>query len=423
MTHSYYNILKLVSIKNYLILTFNVEIDEAQRMYSQLYFDYNATTPCLKEVVDCMLPYFYQDFGNPSSSHHPYGWLAKSAIEDATLTIAKNLGVSPRSLVYTSGATESINMVLKGIARKMQSKGNHIITTKLEHKAVLDTCAFLEEDGFEVTYLDVDSEGLISTEMLNKMLRPDTILVSILYANNETGTIQPLDEISKLTHENGSLLFSDTTQALGKVDLSKVFKLVDFACFSAHKVYGPKGIGLVFIKDNEDGNGLPSLIQGGGQQKNQRGGTLNTPLIVGFSKAIALANDNLKVEIERLGTLRNKLEKGLLKIELAISNSTTSQRLPNTVHISFPYVDGTNLLTALSRQIALSNGSACNSASVEPSHVLTAMGVERSLAYASLRLSIGRYTTESDIEKAIEIITNEVAKQRDSNILWERRAL
>ena len=196
-------------------------------MYSPLYFDYNATTPCSKEVVDGMLPYFYQDFGNPSSSHHPYGWLAKSAVEDATLSIAKNLGVSPSSLVYTSGSTESINMILKGIARKMQSKGNHIITTKAEHKAVLDTCAFLDEDGFEVTYLDVDSEGLISSEMLNKVLRPDTILVSILYANNETGTIQPLDEISRLTHENGSLLFSDTTQALGKVDLSNVFKLVD----------------------------------------------------------------------------------------------------------------------------------------------------------------------------------------------------
>lgn len=392
-------------------------------MYSQLYFDYNATTPCSKEVVDSMLPYFYQDFGNPSSSHHPYGWLAKSAVEDATVTIAKNLGISPKSLVYTSGATESINMILKGIARKMQSKGKHIITTKVEHKAVLDTCAFLEEDGFEVTYLDVDSEGLISIDVLNKMLRPDTILVSILYANNETGTIQPLHEISKLTHENGSLLFSDTTQALGKVDLTNVFKFVDFACFSAHKVYGPKGIGLVFIKDNEDGNELPSFIQGGGQQRKQRGGTLNTPLIIGFSKAIELAYENLNVENQRLETLRNSLETGLLKIELAISNSTTPQRLPNTVHVSFPYVDGENLLTALSTQIAVSNGSACNSASVEPSHVLTAMGVERSLAYASLRLSIGRYTMESDVEKAIEIITNEVAKQRESNILWERRAL
>ncbi len=390
-------------------------------MYSQLYFDYNATTPCPEEVVDCMLPYFYQDFGNPSSSHHPYGWSAKSAVEDATLAIAQNLGVSPSSLVYTSGSTESTNMVLKGVARKMKSKGNHIITTKAEHKAVLDTCAFLEEDGFEVTYLDVDSKGLISAEMLSEILRPETILVSILYANNETGTIQPLDEIARLTHENGSLLFSDTTQALGKVDLNKAFQLVDFACFSAHKVYGPKGIGLVFIKDNEDGNGLPSFIQGGGQQKKQRGGTINTPLIIGFSKAIALANENFKVETQRLESLRNKLETGLLQIELAISNSTTPQRLPNTVHISFPFVDGTNLLTALSSQIALSNGSACNSASVEPSHVLTAMGVERSLAYASLRLSIGRFTTADEIDKAIEIITKEVIKQREQNILWERR--
>jgi len=368
-----------------------------------------------------MLPHFHEDFGNPSSSQHPYGWLAKSSVEDATISIAKNLGVSFGSLIYTSGSTEGINMVLKGVARKLQSKGKHIITTKAEHKAVLDTCAFLEEDDFEISYLDVNSDGLISLETLNKTLRPDTILVSILYANNETGVIQPLDEIAKLTHENGSLLFSDTTQALGKIDLTEVLSQVDFACFSAHKVYGPKGIGLVYIKDNEDGDALPSFIQGGGQQKQQRGGTINTPLIVGFAKAIALAYVNLGEETERLENLRNLLEAGLLEIEMAVSNSLTSQRLPNTVHISFPYIDGANLLTALSRQIAVSNGSACNSASVEPSHVLTAMGVERSLAYASLRLSIGRYTTEDDIEKAVEIITAEVSKQRESNILWERR--
>jgi len=391
-------------------------------MYSQLYFDYNATTPCATEVVDSMLPHFHDNFGNPSSSHHPYGWLAKSSVEDATLSIAKNLRVSPNSLIYTSGSTESINMVLKGIARKLRHKGNHIITTKAEHKAVLDTCAFLEEDGFEISYLDVDSYGLISLEILNKTLRSDTILVSVLYANNETGNIQPLDVIAKLTHENGSLLFSDTTQALGKVDLSQVLDLVDFACFSGHKVYGPKGIGLVYIKDNKDGDSLPSFIQGGGQQKKQRGGTINTPLIVGLAKAIELASINLLEESERLETLRNILETGLLEIELAVSNSKTPQRLPNTVHVSFPYVDGGNLLTALSTQIAVSNGSACNSASVEPSHVLSSMGVERSLAYASLRLSIGRYTTKSDIEKAIVIVTNEVVKQREANILWERRS-
>ena len=389
-------------------------------MYSQLYFDHNATTPCDKEVIDSMLPYFHEDFGNPSSVH-PYGWMARSAVDDATKSIGKNLGIASKSLVFTSGATESINMILKGVARKMQSKGKHIITTKAEHKAVLDTCAFLEEDGFEVSYLNVNSDGLISLDALKKTLRPDTILVSILFANNETGNIQPLEEIAKLTHENGSFLFSDTTQALGKVDVTSVLNLVDFACFSGHKVYGPKGIGLVYIKDNENRDSLPSLIQGGGQQKKQRGGTINTPLIVGFAKAIELAFTNLEKERKRLEVLRNKLEAGLLKIELVVSNSKTAQRLPNTVHISLPYVDGANLLTALSRQIAVSNGSACNSASVEPSHVLTAMGIERTLAYASLRLSIGRYTTREDIERAIKIVTAEVATQREANILWERR--
>lgn len=390
-------------------------------MYSQLYFDYNSTTPCRQEVIDAMLTYFNQDFGNPSSSHHPYGWLAKSAVEDATNSIAENLGIAAGSIVYTSGSTEGINMILKGIARKMQHQGKHIITTKAEHKAVLDTCAFLEEDGFEISYLDVNSEGLISLESLSETLRPDTILVSILYANNETGNIQPLDEIAKVTHENGSLLFSDTTQALGKLDVTTILSQVDFACFSAHKVYGPKGIGFVYIRNNENGDAVPSLIQGGGQQKRQRGGTINTPLIVGMAKAIELASVKLEEETFRLTALRNQLEAGLLKIEMAISNNKTTLKLPNTVHISFPYVDGANLLSALSRQIAVSNGSACNSASVEPSHVLAAMGVERSLAYASLRLSIGKYTTDGDIEKAIEIVTNEVYRQREANILWERR--
>lgn len=390
-------------------------------MYSQIYLDYNATTPCAEDVVATMLPHFHEDFGNPSSSHHPYGWLAKSSVEEATISIAKNLKVSPSSLIYTSGATEATNMILKGVARKMQSKGKHIITTKAEHKAVLDTCAFLEEDDYEISYLDVNSDGLISLETLNKTLRPDTILVSILYANNETGIIQPLEEIAKLAHGNGSLLFSDMTQALGKVELTGVLELVDFACFSGHKVYGPKGIGLVYVKDNENGDVLPSLIQGGGQQKRQRGGTINTPLIIGLAKAIELAYENLEEEAKRLENLRNQLEAGLLKIELSVLNSKSPKRLPNTVHISFPFVDGANLLMALSRQIAVSNGSACNSASVEPSHVLTAMGVERNLAYASIRLSIGRYTTESDIKKAIEIISAEVSKQRESNILWERR--
>lgn len=369
-----------------------------------------------------MLPYFHQQFGNPSSSHHPYGWLAKDAVEEATQKISKALGVHPTSLIYTSGATESINMVLKGVAKKMKFKGKHIITTKAEHKAVLDVCAFLEEDGFEVSYLDVDPNGLISIETLNKTLRSDTILVAVLYANNETGVIQPLDEIASLSHKNGSLLFSDTTQALGKVDLTEILGQVDFACFSGHKVYGPKGVGLTYIKDNLERNSLPSFIQGGGQQKEQRGGTINTPLIVGLAEAIMLAQENLNREQERLLGLRQHLETGLLNIEGAVLNNETSLRLPNTVHVSFPYVDGANLLKALSNRIATSNGSACNSASVEPSHVLTAMGIDRGLAYASLRLSMGKYSKMAGVEKAIEIITDTVARLRESNILWERRS-
>ena len=390
-------------------------------MYSQPYFDYNATTPCAKEVIEAMMPHFYEHFGNASSTHHPYGWYAQTSIEEATLSIAQNLRVSTRNLIFTSGATESINMILKGAARKMKSKGKHIITTKAEHKAVLDTCAFLAEDGYEISYLDVGANGLISLEALKKTIRTDTILVSILYANNETGNIQPLQEIAELVHQEGILLFSDTTQALGKVDVAQILNLVDFACFSGHKIYGPKGIGLVYIKNNEDGDRLPSLIQGGGQQKGQRGGTINGPLISGLAKAVELAHKNLEMESVRLKTLRDQLEAGLLKIDLAILNSTCEPRLPNTVHISFPYVDGASLLNALSNQIAVSNGSACNSASVEPSHVLLAMGIEPSLAYASLRLSMGKYTTRNDIKKAIEIITKEVAEQRENNILWERR--
>lgn len=390
-------------------------------MYSQLYFDYNATTPCSAEVIDAMLPFFKDHFGNPSSSHHPYGWLARSAVEDAREVISEILVVEPHELIFTSGATESINTVLKGVVRKNRERGNHIITSKAEHKAVLDTCAFLEADGIEVTYLNVNSRGLICMDEFEKALRPETVLVAVMYANNETGVIQPLEEISKLTRANGSLLFSDTTQVLGKADVSGILNLVDFACFSGHKVYAPKGIGLIYAKDNSNYDAIPGFIQGGGQQKGQRGGTINTPLIVGLAKAIVEADDILKEESLRLQTLRDRLDKGLSGIELAISNNRGSKRLPNTSHFSFPFVDGALLLTALGRKIAVSNGSACNSASVAPSHVLLSMGIEPGLAYASLRLSIGRFTTEAEIDTAIEIISTTVDEQRKNNIMWERR--
>lgn len=389
-------------------------------MDSRLYFDYNATTPCAREVVDAMLPYFGEHFGNPSSSH-AHGWLARTAVEDATSEIATLLGVSPDDLVFTSGSTESINTILKGVARKKGAEGRHIITTKAEHKAVLDTCAALEEDGYEVTYLDVGPDGLVDVAAFKKALRPGTILAAVMYANNETGVIQPLDEIAALARANGTLFFSDTTQALGKVSLEGVLDQVDFACFSGHKIYGPKGIGLTYIKNNTGRDVLPTLIHGGGQQKGQRGGTINTPLISGLAMAIRLSVENLREEQERIRVLRDQLETGLLGIELAVSNNRAGQRLPNTAHVSFPYVDGAGLLTALGGKIAVSNGSACNSASVEPSHVLLAMGMDRTLAYASLRLSLGRYTTREDVEQAIGVIAETVGRLRESNIMWERR--
>ena len=389
-------------------------------MHNRLYLDYNATTPCDREVVDAMLPYFGEHFGNPSSSHS-FGWLARTAVEDATFEIAGLLGVPPEDLVFTSGSTESINTVLKGVVRSKALQGAHIVTTRAEHKAVLDTCASLEEEGVEVTYLNVGPEGLVSEEEFGRALRPGTILAAIMYANNETGIIQPLDEIAAMAKANGTLLFSDTTQALGKVPIKNVLDLVDFACFSGHKVYGPKGIGLTYIRNNADKAALPALIHGGGQQSRQRGGTINTPLIAGLARAIRLSVENLEEEQGRIRELRDRLEEGLLEIDLAVSNNGTANRLPNTAHLSFPYVDGAGLLTALSGKVAVSNGSACNSASVEPSHVLLAMGIERSLAYASLRISLGRYTTLKEVDRAVGIIAENVERLRKNNILWERR--
>ncbi len=390
-------------------------------MYTQLYFDYNATTPCDERVLKAMLPFFKDDFGNASSSHHTYGWLAKNAVEEATESIASTFGVSAEELIYTSGATESINMIIKGICKAKKSVGNHIITTKAEHKAVLDTCKELEKDGFEFTYLDVDTDGCIPVEHYQQAIRDKTILITTLYANNETGVIQPLKALGQLCRDQGILLFSDTTQAMGKISLNEVFEAVDFACFSAHKLYGPKGVGLVYAREETTKGVLGSFIQGGGQQRGLRGGTLNTPGIVGFASALTLAHSQLESETERLKSLRDRLESGIEAIELSKVNGKEADRLPNTSNISFQYVDGENLLRALSPFIAVSNGSACNSASVEPSHVLTAMGVARDVAYASLRFSLGRFTTEEDIEQAIEIVSREVAKQRENNILWVRR--
>lgn len=389
-------------------------------MNDRLYFDYNATTPCDQKVLDTMLPYFNIDFGNPSSIHHSYGWLAAEAVNEATHKIANVLKISADDIIFTSGATESINMILKSFCRKYNREKNHIITSKTEHKAVLDTCKYLEKyEGVSVTYLDVDEAGIVLLDQLQEAFRPETGLVAIMYANNETGVVQPIKDIAEITASKGVFLFSDATQALGKVPLTDVFETVDFACFSAHKVYGPKGIGMIYCK-NTKSNALKSLIQGGGQQKAWRGGTINTPGIVGMAKAIEMSYDNLEKEQNRLKNLSGLLEKGLSTIEMSYANNKSPRSLPNTLNISFKYVDGANLLRSLSKHMAVSNSSACNSASVEPSHVLLAMGIERSLAFSSLRFSLGRYTQEKDVLKVIEIVQKEVGILRENNILWER---
>ncbi len=391
-------------------------------MEKKLYLDYNATTPCDPKVVDAMMPYLSDNFGNPSSIHHPFGWIAKEAVESSTHKIAQAFGISVDNITYTSGSTEAINMVLKSFCQKYKPNGSHIITCKTEHKAVLDTSAFMEKyEGVTVSYLDVDTSGLINLDELEAAIRPETILVSIMYANNETGVIQPLKDIARIIKNKKIFLFSDATQALGKIPLDQIFESADFTCFSAHKVYGPKGMGMLYCKNIEAMNVLRSLIQGGGQQKAFRGGTINTPGIVGFAKSVELSQHELLDKNNRLERLRDLLEEGLLDIELSFSNGYSAPRLPNTCNISFAFVNGAGLLRGLSKDLAISNGSACNASSENPSHVLTAMQIGPDLAFSSLRFSLGKYTSEDDINKAIKIVRREVNLQRETNILWERR--
>lgn len=393
-------------------------------MDKKIYLDYNATTPCDPLVVEHMLPFFNEKFGNPSSSHHAYGWIARDIVRESTQLIAETLGISPGTLTYTSGATESANMILKSFAGTNEHGLNHIITCKTEHKAVLDTCDWLDRNSLaNVSYIGVDEHGTVDLEALKRAILPETVLIAIMHSNNETGAIQPLEKIREIIQGRSIRLFTDATQSLGKVPLDELFEVADYACFSAHKLYGPKGIGLVYSRKGTDDEFLKSLIQGGGQQKRMRGGTLNTPSIAGFAKAIELAHANLAVEQVRLSALRDRLEAGLMHIELSNSNSRAERRLPNTTNVSFSYVDGFKLLSALSKNIAVSNGSACNSSNEDPSHVLRAMGVNHDLAFSSLRISLGRYTTESEVDRAIEVIHEEVARQRENNILWERRVL
>ena len=384
-----------------------------------IYLDHNATTPCDPRVVEAMVPYFTNNFGNAASRNHPFGWQAEEAVDYAREQIAKLIGADPKEIIFTSGATEADNLALKGVFEMYASKGNHIITCNIEHKAVLDTCKHLEKEGAEVTYLQVKDDGLIDLKELEAAIKPGTILIAIMYANNEIGTVMPMKEISALAKKKGVLVFSDATQAVGKIPVDVNKDGIDLMAFTAHKMYGPKGIGALYVRRKSPRVKVTAQMDGGGHERGMRSGTLNVPGIVGFGKACELCMNEMEEETKRLKALRDKLEKALLSIEEAYLNGSEEYRLPHVTNISFKYVEGEGLLMGFNKDIAVSSGSACTSASLEPSYVLKALGLGDDLAHSSIRFGLGRFTTEDQIDYTIEQVTNTVNRLREMSPLWE----
>jgi cysteine desulfurase len=382
-----------------------------------IYLDYSATTPVDPRVVDKMIPWLYEKFGNPASTSHAYGWEAKQAVEDARRQVADLINADPKEIVFTSGATESDNLACKGVARFHREKGKHLITQKTEHKAILDSMRELEREGFEVTYLDVGTDGLISLDELKAAIRPDTTLVSIMAVNNEVGVIQPIEEIGRICREKGVLFHCDATQAIGKIPLDMQQLQIDLMSMSSHKIYGPKGIGAIYIRRKPRAR-LEAIIHGGGHERGFRSGTLATHQIVGMGEAYRLAKEELATEPERERKLRDRLMEGLSKIEATHVNGSLEHRVAFNLNMSFAFVEGEALMASC-KDIAVSSGSACTSASLEPSYVLRAMGLDDELAHSSLRFTLGRFTTEEEIDYAIRLITEQVAKLREMSPLWE----
>jgi cysteine desulfurase len=384
-----------------------------------IYLDYQATTPCDPRVVDAMLPFFTEAFGNAASRSHPYGWTAEEAVENARGQIAKLIGASSKEIVFTSGSTEAINLALKGVAEMYAEKGKHLITSTAEHKAVLDTCKHLEQSGAEVTYLEPDRTGRVSVEKVAAALRPDTIAVALMWANNEVGTLNPVREIGELCHAKGVLFFTDGTQAVGKVPVDVEADHVDLMCMSAHKIYGPKGVGCLYVRRKSPRVRLVAQMDGGGHERGMRSGTLNVPGIVGFGKACEVARLELESEAKRASELRDLLEQ-LIRAELdhVELNGNREHRLPNCINLSFPYVEGESLIMGINK-LAVSSGSACTSASLEPSHVLRAMAVGDELAHSSIRFGIGRFTTREDVEFAAKEVVENVRRLRELSPLYE----
>lgn len=381
-------------------------------MKQPIYLDNNATTPLDPRVLEAMLPYFTEKFGNAASRNHAFGWVAEEGVDYAREQVAKLIGCTEKEIIFTSGATEADNLAIKGVFEMYKEKGNHIITAVTEHKAVLDTCKHLEKNGARVTYLGVKEDGLIDLAELEAAMTPETILVSIMYGNNEIGVIQPVKEIAAIAHKHGALFMTDATQAVGKIPVDVNADGIDLMAFSAHKMYGPKGVGVLYVRRKNPRVKVTAQMDGGGHERGMRSGTLNVPGIVGLGKACELCRLEMESESVRLSALRDKLETTLNKMEESYVNGNTQHRLPHVANISFKYVEGEGLMMAMS-DLAVSSGSACTSASLEPSYVLKSLGLSDDLAHSSIRYGLGRFTTEAEIDQAIEVTQKAVNHLRE----------
>jgi len=383
-----------------------------------IYMDYHATTPVDPRVLDAMLPYFREEFGNASSKSHPFGWHAEEAVEQARAEVAALIGASPKEIVWTGGATESNNLAIKGVAEFHAGKGRHLVTVATEHKAVLDSMHALERRGWSLTVLPVGQDGLVDPAAVRAALRPDTVLVSVMHANNETGVIQPIAEIGAVTRAAGVLFHCDAVQSAGKIPFDVERAQVDLASLSAHKMYGPKGVGALYVRRKPRVR-LTAQMDGGGHERGFRSGTLNVPGIVGFGKACALAAAEREAEAGRVLALRERLRAGLLAgLDLVTLNGSLEHRLPGNLNLSFAYVEGEAMMMAI-KDVAVSSGSACTSASLEPSYVLRAMGVGDDLAHSSIRFGLGRFTTEEEVDYTVRLVIAKVKKLRDMSPLYE----
>ncbi|MBU1371281.1 MAG: IscS subfamily cysteine desulfurase [Bacteroidetes bacterium] len=383
-----------------------------------IYLDNNATTPMDPRVLEAMLPYFTEKFGNAASRNHPFGWAAEEGVDYAREQVAKLIGASEKEIIFTSGATESDNLALKGVYEMYKEKGNHIITLTTEHKAVLDACKHLEKLGANITYLDVESDGLVDLNKLEAAMTDQTILVAIMYANNEIGVIQPVKEISAIAHKHGALYFTDAVQAVGKIPVNVDADGIDLLALSAHKMYGPKGVGALYVRRKNPRVKVTSQMDGGGHERGMRSGTLNVTGIVGLGKACELCYNEMEEEAKRLSALRDKLESNLTVLEESYVNGNRSHRLPHTANISFKYVEGEGLMMSM-KDMAVSSGSACTSASLEPSYVLKSLGLSDDLAHSSIRFGLGRFSTEEEVDFAIEKTKQAVNHLRELSPLWE----